>query len=236
MKPSPKRTWRPLIAILLLAIVAILAVLVRSVLPTGDSRVTKPTNPPHSQHPSPAATLSASARSTLPSLSQPLTNQLPSRPANATPTEQTLRAAAPAGSQDAVRVLVLPGNQPNLDYTNAYTRQVRAIALDAGVLRGAGGLPKGSRLALNLFPDATYTTVVEKAVFDINDALTITGRLPGHRLQTFTLSEKDGIVLADLLDMNTGRMFKIAYTATNSQHLAIEYIPTHMPASYDLHK
>jgi hypothetical protein len=117
----------------------------------------------------------------------------------------------------------------------AYTRQIGSITINSNILRQTDTALKQSALVLNLFPNAAYTAAVEKVERDLNGVLTISGRIAGQQISTFTLSEKDGIAVADLTDMAAGRVFKIKYSAPMGQHVVIEYDPTNMPARYDGH-
>jgi hypothetical protein len=88
---------------------------------------------------------------------------------------------------------------------------------------------------LGLFPNATYTTIVERVQRDANDVMTISGRIDGEQLSTFTLAENGGRIVASLSDMANGRVFRIKYVATRQGHVVTEYDPTKMPARYDGH-
>ena len=102
-------------------------------------------------------------------------------------------------------------------------------------IAAASGPVRGQRLALNFFPDAVYTTVVERVRIDVNGVLTLYGRIEGRPFETFVMNGKDGVFLADLTDLAAGRLFRLTHSPGEQGHRVLEYDAGNMPERRDSH-
>jgi len=142
---------------------------------------------------------------------------------------------APGTYRGAQHVLFQPSGATNRLYDEPYTRQISYISVNTNLFHNIPLYTGETRLVLGLFPNATYTTVVERVQRDANEVMTISGRINGEQMSTFTLAENGGRIIATLTDMANGRVFRIKYVAMRQEHVVTEYDPTTMPARYDEH-
>ena len=207
-------------------------------------RPSVPEKPDHVARPHPAAssiqeTVPAVQRENTPATSRTNTAAAPTVAA-AMPSPPELEPAtftnnissqqAPPGTIDALDA----AGDRSTDFTEPYTRQISRVTPSQALEASPSLLTEGSHLVLSLFPDATYTTVVDSVTQDINGVRIIQGHLVGEAMNTFTLSEHEGVVIADLLDPRSGRQFKVKYINSRNEHVAIEYDLTNMPPRYDV--
>jgi len=115
-----------------------------------------------------------------------------------------------------------------------YTKQTGTLKIDHRLLAPGAVVAGDSRFTLELFEDGRYEVAIDSVAVDINGVQTILGHIAGQQLGTFSLSEKNGIILADLSDPLNGRFFKVKTSSVGGEHIVLEYDLESMPATYDV--
>jgi len=115
-----------------------------------------------------------------------------------------------------------------------YIRQVGSVAIACERLTAQSGWKTGDELALEVFPSVIYTVTVEQVNVDMNNTLSLSGKVQGEEFSSFVLAAGDNNVIVRFQDYATAALFTIVRNAADAAGTVTELDVTKMPAVSDL--
>ncbi len=115
-----------------------------------------------------------------------------------------------------------------------YIRQVGSVAIAGERLTAQSGWKAGDELALEVFPSVIYTVTVEQVNVDMNNTLSLSGKVKGEEFSSFVLAAGDNNVIVRFQDYATAALFTIVRNAADAAGTVTEMDMTKMPAVTDL--
>ena len=116
----------------------------------------------------------------------------------------------------------------------SYVRQRGCVVMATERLTADAGWRVGDQLALEVFPGIAYTITVERVTVDINNVLSLNGRVDGEEFSSFVLSADGGNVRIRFQDYTTAAMFEIVRNADEAAATVTEIDVIKLPPLIDL--
>ena len=115
-----------------------------------------------------------------------------------------------------------------------YIRQVGSVKIACKRLTAQSGWKAGDKLALEVFPSVIYTVTVEQVSVDMNNTLSLIGKVQGEEFSSFVLAADGGNVIVRFQDYATAALFTIVRNASDAVGTVTEMDMSKMPAVTDL--
>jgi len=113
-------------------------------------------------------------------------------------------------------------------------RRVGSVLVASALLAPSTSLKAGDELVLEVFPQIAYTVLVEQVSLDINNTLSLLGKVNSEEFSSFVLNADAGNVLVRFQDNTTAALFAIVRNAADAAGTVTEFDVTKMPPVTDL--